>query len=145
MGRAELGHLPSCRFTNNFGPACDCDGLPPVEEAFGSAGYILLDETMERMGWERDDRQTASYHRTIGDHYIYVGRVISGWQFKWMRTPTWTIRESGSFGTVTHCMNALWKCVTEIYDNEHSAQRELYRYRMHTKTSCADELTKEAT
>ena len=113
------GHRHDCQYVGNSGPPCVCDGIGNAEIR---ARVITV---MKYTGWELDTRGAGtSFTRTIGDHLIMVSKVISGWQYKWCRTPTWTITEEGSFGTVQACVNDLWKKVAGIYDRVHEFDRQ---------------------
>lgn len=140
----KYGHKPDCVFTDNHGPSCDCDGLLSEEpNTIWSVGANQVTDMMQLMGWKPDDRSPLSFSRNIkGEHWIYVGRVHSGWQYKWIKQPAWTILEVSSFATITHALNDLWTSITERYDQSHKREIEFIEWQTHLKIYTLDDLKK---
>jgi hypothetical protein len=117
-----------------------------VDSPAGKVAGKNLVEMMIRLGWTCDRKVAPwlSFSRTMGNHYIYVGKVASGWQHKWMRGPSWTITESGSFGTVAACLRDLWERVVINQDHYELTMSENHKLRTEAPVGDGEETLQEA-
>lgn len=124
----QRGHLATCVFVNNFSPACDCDGtyLNTLESIERRARIV---EALSFDGWQARG-QTAGgaagcgwpcpsfYRRLDATQVVMLSKVISGWQFLWMKGHM-TIAEGGSYGTPQACLAGFWSEVAAFWDQYH--------------------------
>lgn len=127
----QAGHKPTCPFTNNFGPSCDCDGLiDKTPEAALLRKQVIW--AMEMSGWESvaGDDEWPMFQRVLGPHRITVSRVHSGWNLVWIRGSGLTILEEGRYGSVTACMSAFFEFVASWKDLTDDVLKENIQYKL---------------
>jgi hypothetical protein len=116
--KEERGHKPTCEFTNNHGPPCNCDGLE-VESVDSRATRAQIDQAMAFGGWTSEGGDSRCYVRRFGVHRVTIARVNSGWSIVWMRGMGLTIfEERCGFGTVQMALTVFWEHVIERYDQQ---------------------------
>ena len=129
------GHKETCLFVNNHGPACACDGTEDdtpegaarrrqIEAALEFAGFVGGRSANRVVIWP-----AASFTlRLDGEQAILLGKIISGWQFLWMKGYM-TIAESGSFGTPEACLAGIWREMAQQHNQRHQLLIENARLR----------------
>lgn len=117
--KQQRGHLATCPFTNNFSPACSCDGVLEATPE-GLARRSEIHNALTFGGWQCGDGMSwpwmTFYLKLVGlrgEQYVMLHRVTSGWQFLWGQGYR-TFAEEGSFGTPEACLTSLWKCIAEL-------------------------------
>lgn len=124
----DRGHREDCQHVNNFGPPCECDGIDSGDLSTAILQRQEVISAMQFTGWELDDSTGLAFYRRIGEHVVYVGKVLSGWQHRWQRTSGMTLTESSGFGTPEACVKDLWEWIACRSDDYYETQRQLYAY-----------------
>lgn len=98
--KEERGHDERCEFVNNSSPSCDCD------YHFGGNQYVMPN-ALKLMGWKADpSMERDAWYRTYGPHNLSICKVVSGWQYLWVRGMM-TMHQQGSFGTPVFALDHL--------------------------------------
>lgn len=119
MTKEDRKHRSDCPYTDNLGPACNCETLAPdVIYGLKAAGWTLDPHT--------GLRKNPAFFRYFGEHVVYVSQVHAGWMHKWQRGPSCTYTESEGFGTLAACLDDLWGQVASIVEQGFVAQRKLF-------------------
>jgi hypothetical protein len=109
MGGKDKGHLDDCHPSALDDKVCDCETRQGIDPVLVVTGLRLA-------GWQ-PHRGSHSLHRFgYGDYIVTIAKVFDGWQYQWMRGPGYTIAEGRGFGTVAHCLTALWAAVFDVHD-----------------------------